>query len=287
MDGLNVDFTPLVRSIAAEQIILNLDGCDLYVIKSFPRIADVQLGPDCTGIGFMMDDGAPIYFNGAELDYPTVAIGGHRSAYTVVERGERRYISIVFTPSVKDRGWPEPGESFQILQITSAAQQRVRDLVIQILTTAWQLGDAGLNAVSAAIRESLLSCVDSVFAEVVPAKWAAKANSIRQFKIFRDIQALLASNLGHPVYSEEIAREVGVSVRTMHDAILRYRGMSLHRYLRLRRLWLVRQQLLVGADSVKATALAFGFWHLGDFSASYRLQYGEMPSETLARSRRS
>src|SRR6201999_4419093 len=102
-----------------------------------------------------------------------------------------------------------------------------------------------------------------------------------------DIQALLASNLGHPVYSEQIAREVGVSVRTMHDAILRYRGMSLHRYLRLRRLWLVRQQLLAGSESVKASALAFGFWHLGDFSASYRAQFGEAPSETLMRSRKS
>jgi transcriptional regulator GlxA family with amidase domain len=61
--------------------------------------------------------------------------------------------------------------------------------------------------------------------------------------------------------------------------------MSLHRYLRLRRLWLVRQRLLAGADSVKAVALAFGFWHLSDFSRSYRDQFGETPSETLGRGR--
>ena len=42
--------------------------------------------------------------------------------------------------------------------------------------------------------------------------------------------------------------------------------MSLHRWLRLRRLWLVRQRLLAGTPSVKAAALAFGFWHLGDFA---------------------
>jgi AraC family ethanolamine operon transcriptional activator len=286
MDGLNIDFTPLVRKIAAEQIILNLRGCDVYVVRSFPRIVDVQLATDCTALGFMMDEGTPIHFNGTELDYPTVAIGGYRSAYTVVEREERRYISIIFTPSVKDRGWPEAGASFRIMQITPASQQRVRELVVQILTMAEQLDDsADVNAVSAAVRESLLACIDKVFADVVPAKWAVKANSIRHFKVFQDIQSVLASNLSRPVYSEEIAREVGVSVRTIHDAILRYRGMSLHRYLRLRRLWLVRRQLLAGADSVKATALAFGFWHLGDFSASYRLQFGEAPSETLARSR--
>jgi AraC family ethanolamine operon transcriptional activator len=71
----------------------------------------------------------------------------------------------------------------------------------------------------------------------------------------------------------------------MHDAVLRYRGMSLHRYLRLWRLWLVRRQLVSGTQSVKASALAFGFWHMGDFSRSYRSQFGETPSETLARSR--
>src|SRR5579883_2258531 len=61
--------------------------------------------------------------------------------------------------------------------------------------------------------------------------------------------------------------------------------MSLHRYLRLRRLWLVRQQLRAGTQSVKATALAFGFWHFGDFAQSYRSLFGETPSETLARAR--
>jgi AraC family ethanolamine operon transcriptional activator len=138
---------------------------------------------------------------------------------------------------------------------------------------------------AAAIRESLLACVDSVFADVVPTKWASHANSTRQFKIFQDIRAVLAGSLSKPIYSEELAQQVGISVRSMHDAILRYRGISLHRFLRLRRLWLVRQQLLAGAESVKATALAFGFWHLGDFSGSYRLQFGESPSQTLARSR--
>jgi len=138
---------------------------------------------------------------------------------------------------------------------------------------------------SAAIRESLLAGVDAVFADVIPVRWTAYANDTRHFKVFKDIEEVVSSNLGKPIYSEELARQVGISVRSMHDAVLRYRGMSLHRYLRLRRLWLVRKQLLVGTQSIKACALAFGFWHLGDFSASYRLRFGETPSETLARAR--
>jgi AraC family ethanolamine operon transcriptional activator len=239
-----------------------------------------------------MDDGIPIRFNGVERDKSVIVIGGGGAAYTAVERTERQYASIVFTPAISDRGWPPVTANFNMFETTPTAQQRLRALVTQLLTAVPQLGEppsqseaSSLIETSAAVRESLLGCIDGVFAEIVPARWATLANSTRQWAIFREIRDALEANLGRPIYSEELAQQVGVSVRSMHDAILRYRGMSLHRYLRLRRLWLVRRQLIAGAESVKATALAFGFWHLGDFSASYRQQFGETPSKTLAKSR--
>src|SRR6202022_3773379 len=72
--NLNVDFTPLARKISAEQIILNLPGCDVNYTKSFPRIIDATLGPNATAIGFSMDDGLPIRFNGVERDRCLVVI---------------------------------------------------------------------------------------------------------------------------------------------------------------------------------------------------------------------
>lgn len=284
--SLEVDFTPLVRTISAEQTVLNLAGCDVNFTRSFPRIIDARLAPNCTTIGFTMDDdGAPIRFNGADRDHAVVVIGSDGAGFSAVERTERRYAGIVFRPTVENRGWPRAVVNFQIFETSFAAQQRLRELVVQVLAVAPQLaGSIGVAEASAAIRESLLAGVDAVFADVIPTRWAALANSPRQFKIFKDIQEALSSDLRQPIYSEQLARQVGVSVRSMHDAIHRYRGMSLHRYLRLRRLWLVHKQLLAGTHSVKACALAFGFWHLGDFSASYRLQFGETPSQTLARS---
>jgi AraC-like DNA-binding protein len=286
--GFDVDFTPLARNIAAEQIVLALGGCDVNFTKSFPRIVDGKLAANCTAIGFTMDDGIPIRFNGVERDRSVVVIGSNGAVYNTVERTERKYASIVFTPSVEDRGWPQANNQFNMYETSPVAQQRLRDLIVHALSAAQQVGDVGdVRTAAFAIRESLLAGVDSVFADVIPTKWASHANSTRQFRIFQDIRAALAGSLTTAIYSEELAQQIGVSVRSMHDAILRYRGMSLHRYLRLRRLWLVRRKLLEGtADSVKSSALAFGFWHLGDFSASYRMQFGEAPSQTLARSRR-
>lgn len=283
---LNVDFTPLASKISAEQIILSLPGCDVNYTKSFPRIIDAQLEPGCTAVGFSIDDGVPIRFNGVERDRSVIAIGSGGAAYSAVERTARQFASIVFSPEILDRGWPQTGANFKIFETSEAAQGRLRRLVLEVLSVSPQLAGASEATIaSEAIKESLLAAIDHAFTEVVTAKWALRANSTRQFRVFREVQALLSSDLGHPIYSGDIARQIGVSVRTVHDAVQRYRGISLHRYLRLRRLWLVRQRLLAGQQSIKACALAYGFWHLGDFSRIYRSQFGESPSETIARAR--
>lgn len=283
---LDVNFTPLVRDIDAEQIILRVPGCDINFIRSFPRIMDVQAGANCTVVGFPMDEGVPIRFNGIETSQPVIVFGGSRAIYSVVERVERQYTSIVFTPEIANRGWPEAHPNFKMFETSPSAQRWLRALVRELLSVSPILMDsAEANQAASAIRESLLSGIDAAFADVVAAKWTAHANSVRQFKIFQSIRDILAANIGGPVYSDELAKQIGISVRTLHDAVQRYTGMSLHRYLRLRRLWLVRQRLRAGADSVKAAALAFGFWHLSDFAQSYRSQFGETPSETLARAR--
>jgi AraC family ethanolamine operon transcriptional activator len=286
--GLNFDFTPLARAIATEQIILQLPGCDVNMTRAFPRVVDAQLITDCTAIGFAMDDlDVPIRFNGTQRDRAAIVIGSSGAAYNTIEEVQRQIASVVFRPEVKDRGWPETNSSFKIFETSPAALQWLRRVVREVMAAAFEpIDPAEVPLKAAAMKESLLGAVDAAFADVVPARWTLRPNDGRQFKLFQDISALLSEDLGQPIYSEEIARKVGLSVRTMHDVVRRYRGMSLHRYLRLRRLWLVRRRLLAGADSVKAVALAFGFWHLSDFSRSYRVQFGETPSETLERGRR-
>jgi AraC family ethanolamine operon transcriptional activator len=285
--NLSVDFTPLVRTISAEQVILNLPGCDVNYTKSFPRIIDAQLGPNCTAVGFTMDDGYPIRFNGVEeMGRPNIVIGRGGAFYSQVERTQRQYASIVFAPEIEDRGWPRSGTNFMIFETSAASHRALRELTSHVTSASMELVDTlDVAGVSAAIRESFLAAIDSAFADAVNTEWTSRADCARHFKVFRDVQAALSDNIAQPVYSGELAKQIGVSVRTMHDAVKRYRGMTLHRYLRVRRLWLVRKRLIEGSQSVKASALAFGFWHLGDFSMSYRSQFGETPSETLARSR--
>jgi AraC family ethanolamine operon transcriptional activator len=88
-----------------------------------------------------------------------------------------------------------------------------------------------------------------------------------------------------PLYSKDLAWQLGTSVRTLQVASRSVVGISLHRYLRWKRLSRVWCQLSTGTLSVKAAALDNGFWHLGDFSRVYTQAFGEMPSQTCARAK--
>ncbi len=89
----------------------------------------------------------------------------------------------------------------------------------------------------------------------------------------------------HPLYSKDLAEQIGVSIRTLQTAVLEIRGMKLHSYVRRKRLLLARLKLQQGAVSVKSAALESGFWHLSDFARGYQEMFGELPSSTLQSTR--
>jgi AraC-like DNA-binding protein len=283
----NVDFTPLVRRIAVQQAILNLAEFDIIVVKSFPRLADTQLADDCTAIVFTMDEsGEQVRFNGVDVDRPVVGIGHGGNGFTVTEKIGAQLAAINFTPEIRDRGWPETVRHFSIFETTALARQRLRLIVSEVLQFASASPETVMMPQTmTALKESLLAGVDQIFDYGDSTKPRRSLHSTRAFAIFQRIEAHLRQDLKSPIYSNALAEAVGVSIRTLQDVILQYRGMSLHRYLRFKRLWLVRKRLTAGNISVKACALEYGFWHLSDFSRSYHLHFGETPSQTLARAR--
>ncbi len=279
-----VEFTPFSPRISAEQALLNLPGLDLSLAQSFPRLADTRLAPNCTAICFSMDDRRLVRFNGVDVDMPLIALGHGGDHFTTFEEVAARTAVIVFTPEIHGRGWPETHREFFMRATTGNALQRLRLLMLEVFKLASDSVEATvLPASTAGIKESLLTAIDQAFAATDPPVTGGSLHPARLFSIFRKIEDHLRENLANPVYSEGLAKQIGVSVRTLQDVIMLYRGVSLHRYLRLKRLWLVRQRLLAGNTSVKSCALAFGFWHLSDFSRSYRIQFQETPSETIAR----
>ena len=84
----------------------------------------------------------------------------------------------------------------------------------------------------------------------------------------------------------ELAAHAGVSPRSLQAAFRRDLGTTPLEHLRRTRLARARHDLLAAdpaSTSVTDIATRWGFFHLGRFSQAYRVEYAELPSQTLAR----
>ncbi len=109
---------------------------------------------------------------------------------------------------------------------------------------------------------------------------ALKANDT----VMRALSSLGNGELGDGWYVEEMAEAAHVHPRTLLRAFRRVIGMGPVRYLRLRQLNFIRQQLYCATDdrlTVTQIMQAAGASDMGRASGSYKILFGELPSETL------
>ena len=106
-------------------------------------------------------------------------------------------------------------------------------------------------------------------------------------EVFHSARAYATSS-EEPLTVERLCRVTGTNQRTLYRAFRENCGVSPKAYLKASGLNQVRKLLRRGpsrAATVSAAANRYGFWHMGQLAADYREQFGELPSETLARAR--
>jgi AraC family ethanolamine operon transcriptional activator len=287
----NVDIVPLANFNGdLGQAVLSLPGCTVYLLRTFPRIVRSTLVGAGSFFLFSLRDAPAVIFNGKEAPPSSFTFARGPAEYRAVEREPGYYAAIAFASQVEGRGWPETNGEFLTIPFSHEMKLMVRAQIARLFATTSQNPD--LNAIPGAdiaLVESLLETLDLTFAGHPSADAASgKRNGTgASLRVLRTIDEFVDANASRPIYSEEIASALGVSVRTLANLMIRSNDMSLQRYLRLRRLWSTRRQLLAGAPhlKIKEVALANGFWHMGDFAARYFRQFGEHPSSTHQRAR--
>jgi AraC family ethanolamine operon transcriptional activator len=102
-------------------------------------------------------------------------------------------------------------------------------------------------------------------------------------RLVRRAEDYMRACLGERLSLLDLSRELGVSERTLLYAFREVRGLSPKAYFRALRLNAVRQELKTAPDpaTVHEIAQRWGFWHTGEFAATYRRLFGELPSQTL------
>lgn len=104
--------------------------------------------------------------------------------------------------------------------------------------------------------------------------------------LLSQVLQLLPIATGRTPRLAELCRATGVSERTLRTAFIVTLGMAPARYLRLRRLHLLRAALAVADQShtsVAEVAARFGYTDCGRMAADYYALFGEYPSTTLLR----
>ncbi|MFM2279221.1 MAG: hypothetical protein RLZZ444_1452 [Pseudomonadota bacterium] len=104
----------------------------------------------------------------------------------------------------------------------------------------------------------------------------------------RAAEEFMRANARQAPTVSEVADHCGVSVRSLSGGFRQFRGISPSAFLRDMRLCGIRDELLACDRSTSVTTVAsqWGYLNFGMFASAYRRRFGELPSETLAASRR-
>ncbi len=107
--------------------------------------------------------------------------------------------------------------------------------------------------------------------------------NVRRTVVMNRFEGLLVKSADAPPSIPQICAALGIPDRTLRAYCLSHLGLGPHRYLHLRQMQRIRQELRAADPStIRIADLAhrYGFRGLGRFAASYREQYGELPSDT-------
>ncbi|MBR1208485.1 MULTISPECIES: AraC family transcriptional regulator [unclassified Bradyrhizobium] len=260
---------------------LSLPSATLSLVRTFPRIIN---GYELSGrLVFVvpMDRIASARLNGQAVRHSIIVI--NKSANCTVFEPEPRLVAILsMRPELLAPKWTELSAGYLLLGLPQDSLAYLQTLIQSTLRFAARQSKPVNGHQLLAIQGTLFSTLDEVLRR--GAFEGGKANiAERNKRIIDRIDDAIFSNPASNKTCDELANELGISVRTLHAAAQSICGTGIHQYRRLRQLWLVRQHMRMGYPglTVKASALAHGFWHMGEFSRMYRSAFGEVPSRTL------
>jgi AraC-like DNA-binding protein len=104
-----------------------------------------------------------------------------------------------------------------------------------------------------------------------------------------ELEAWIEDNLGEHITLARLCAMAQASERSLQQAFQARRGMSPMRFVCERRLAAARRRIVAAdtGDGITEIATSLGFTHLGRFAIAYREAFGESPSRTWTRARRS
>jgi transcriptional regulator GlxA family with amidase domain len=141
------------------------------------------------------------------------------------------------------------------------------------------------DRVSAIAADHLFRAAMVTILESIPHNYSERlarpASPAMPRNLKRAIEYMVA-NIAQPMSVADIAREAGTSVRALQAAFQQFKDTTPLSFLRQMRLEGARRALADESNTfaIAEVARAWGFTHMGRFSAVYHEAFGQTPSET-------
>lgn len=292
--GIAADAVPLPPArFAASLTSLHLGDVVVQVVRGAPLLLLGTATAGMTGLIQVLEGSGKARWNGRQIAVEEIVLCSGRNQHEAAYGEPFACTVISFATAEHAEGGPlagdwAPGPDAPI--VARRAEPDARATLAAIGRAIEEASATGRALQEAEARRSLRATILDTARSMLAAPEAAGRPQARfgrsRQRIVHAADAYLRANPARPVYTDELCAVLGVSATSLQQAFHATFGISPHRYLKMRRMGMVRAALLSLSGpwhSVKAIALSHGFWHLGQFCLDYRAVYGETPSGTLAR----
>jgi AraC-like DNA-binding protein len=260
--------------------------------EDFPRIGYVSFPRQLACISFPANPGPMPRWRGTEMQAGDIMLHSLGERLHQTAQGPSIWSLITLDPMQLDdysrvlveKPVTLPAEA-RVLRPTSRDAARWRRLHAQ----ACRLAETKPKILShpevaRAIEQDLLHALVTCLAGAkIYEEGAAKRNHAL---VMVRLEEVLGEHFSRPLHIPELCELIGVGERTLRSCCADFLGISLSRYILLRRLKQVRRALgQADPDTTGVSAIArrYGFTQLGRFAGAYRSAFNESPSTTLRR----
>lgn len=269
----------------------DFDGVALTWVKSAGR----QLWRDClTGedlhFGFVIDSAGPVRTGGRDIEATDALmwLPGHEIDYLL--EGPLTSLELSVSGEIAaELGWRIGGQPVEVVNESALT------VLLQVCSMAseWLHSNRDLPNETLFVRGRLWKewILDALAPVITP--WIDQTDvhrrlngkTTRHFEIVRLLEQRL--DLDDPdlvARADLVAKDLGISRRSLFYAFQRTLGIGPRKYFELQRLHDLRRALKASeADRASVTELAtsFGFTQLGRMAGIYKRHFGETPRETL------
>jgi AraC family transcriptional regulator, ethanolamine operon transcriptional activator len=262
-------------------------SCTLSLVRTFPRIIKGYELSTRALIVIPMDSVSSARLNGNGIGHSLLFLSG--SEHSTVYEPQGRLVAILSMSRVtREARLPILDDGNRLIGVPNESLAEMQCTIRGLLETAAREPEAMQTPVARQLCEQhLLAAVANAISAGTTLSMSGTDAHVRYHKIVDLLDQLIQGNPTVDIGYSELSSITGASTRTLHNALQRICGISPNRYLRIRRLWMVRSQLRSGNPglTIKTSAHAHGFHHMGEFSALYKATFGESPSETLIAAR--